>query len=136
MWTAISAAVALYFDKYKSQFLIIGLALMVIIGIGIFAWIDIARKEAMAVEIATQKLELKTLKAKTEMLAKDQAALVQATKVLNENLTKIRTEAAKRDKVNNTHDLQKIGAKHPRMLEQRINKATRDQLQRFEEISK
>lgn len=136
MWTAISGAVALYFDKYKSQFLIGGLALLAVIGVSLFAFFDIKHKESMAVEIATQRIKLEMLEKQAKMIQTDQNNILKQAEILQNNVAQIRKEAAERQKVIESHDLDKIGAKHPKVLENRINKATRDQFKRFEEITK
>lgn len=136
MWTAISAAVAVFFDKYKSQFLIVGVALAAILGLCVFGYFDIKHKEKLAAEMAVQKLELEQMVAKQQMIARDQALIIKNSQEMISNLTAIREQAAKQQRLIEKHNLDLIGQKHPKVLEKHINRATREQNKRFEELTK
>lgn len=136
MWTAITGAVALYFNKYKSQFIIGGLAIAAVLAIGVFAIIDIKRRENLAAELAVQKFQIEQLKLQAEAVQKDQQKIIKNSQQMIENLTQIRTEIAKQQKLITKYDLDKIGAKHPKLLENHINKATKDTFNRLEELTK
>jgi hypothetical protein len=136
MYTAISAAIGLYFNKYKSQFIIGGIALAVVLAIGIFAFFDIKHKEHLAAEMAVQKYQIEQMKIQAEIIQRDQAAVIAASKKMIENLSKIRTDIAEQQKKITKYDLDKIGAKHPKLLENHINKATKDTFNRLEELTK
>jgi biopolymer transport protein ExbB/TolQ len=136
MYTAISAAIGLYFDKYKSQFIIGGIALAMIVAIGIYAFFSIQHRERLAAEVAVQKYQIEQMKLNAEIIQRDQAAIIEASKRMIEKLSKIRKESSEQQKIITKYDLDKIGSKHPKLLENHINKATKDSFSRLEELTK
>jgi uncharacterized membrane protein len=126
---------ALTLDKYKSQIIIGVVALVTILGVCLYAYFDIKHKNALAAEIAVQQFQIEQMKIQAEMIQKDQAAIIKHSQQMIQNLTKIRTESAEQQKKITKYDLDKIGAKHPKVLENHINKATKDTFSRLEALT-
>ncbi|RYF04443.1 MAG: hypothetical protein EOO77_29640 [Oxalobacteraceae bacterium] len=136
MWTAFTLAASLFFSKYKSHLIIAGIALVVVLGVCGFAFFDIKHKEQLAADLAVQKFQIEQLKLQAQMIQKDQAAIIANSQEMIKNLTQIRTDVAENQRKITKYDLDKIAAKHPRILEDHINKATQGAFGRLQELSK
>jgi uncharacterized protein YoxC len=87
-------------------------------------------------QIGQQEIVVKELKATVTALQEDAKRTKENTETLFNNTNKLRDDFNKATRVIIDHNFGSIGSKHPRMLEDRANKATRDLLKRLEESSR
>jgi hypothetical protein len=147
MWTTIStaaiAAFTLFFGKFKTYFIIAGAVIGLLLAIALTAFIVTHQLENRAATIQKQQDQIESLtaqtlalKAQNQAILRDRATVVKANKTLQSNLEAIRTKVRKQQDAVTKHDLDAIGAKHPKMLEDRINKATADSFSRLKDLTK
>lgn len=87
-------------------------------------------------DIAAAQAENARLQALLEQQATDIQTALAGRRDLDERLDAIRTETDRRISAINRHDLEKIGAKKPKLLENRINMGSRDLFGRLRDLTK
>ena len=123
-----------YEHKWKIIVALVFLTL-IIVG-GIYVWISERTKAELTRENATQALRIKQLELVEKKLRDDAAALSLNLDILYQSLQATHREAEERKKVFADHDLRKIGSRKPTLLENRINKATKDTFKRIEQVTR
>jgi uncharacterized protein YlxW (UPF0749 family) len=137
------AALLLWLNANKVKLLEYGAMIVLVLAIFFAIWFSMHQRQELAEALGRQQAEMAAI---TEKLAASEAArdaerrdyqnVLQNSQKLSEDLATIRDEIAKRQETITKHDLGKIGAAKPNLLESRINKATRDQFKRIEEATR
>jgi hypothetical protein len=145
-----SAVLSAWFTANKVRILEYGAIVILILAIFFAIWFSMHQRQELAEQVGLQKGTIATLTKQVDALnaqvlaeqaardaqLRDFQAIVAESQRLNDDLAAIRTDIAKQQAVITKHDLGKIGAAKPSLLEKRINKATRDQNKRFEEATR
>ena len=132
MWTYILSLVG--FDKQK--LVIYGLIAALVAGCGLYVWINESKKDRLESAISAANARIAALELTNKTIQADNAQIKENAQVMIDNLAKIRGEAAERQRTISEHDLGLIGEKKPVLLENRVNKGTRDQIKRLEEATR
>lgn len=136
MFALLTPFITRIFGKIGVKFFI-GLAIaLAIAAIATFVWFDIKRREEAAAQAAVTKLQLEQMKTQVKIIQQDQVNNARNQKLLNDRLSTIREDFQNRTNEIAKEDLGKIGSETPDLLEERINKATEEQLKRLEEATK
>jgi uncharacterized protein HemX len=146
MWAAIAAWVSANRTRIIEGVIILvgALSILFAIWLGAHERMSLAQQvgsleEAQKTSAATieqQRHEIARLNALNAQQAADIQTVLVNVQALNDRLSSIRTETEKRIVVINKHDLGKIGAKKPKLLEKHINRATTDVFGRLRDLTK
>lgn len=98
--------------------------------------LSIKHSEHLSGELATAQREKAEIAASLSAVQADQKASTARTEEVLKQLQDIRMQAQTKRDVILKHDLDKIGKAHPSLLEDKINKATHDQIMRLENLTK
>ncbi|RYD85371.1 MAG: hypothetical protein EOP84_02680 [Verrucomicrobiaceae bacterium] len=112
------------------------LAAAIIVAVAVFIWLDIDRREKDAAAAAVASLRAEQLEQQLAIVKKDQETNAKNQIILNDKLTATQNDFQQRVNDLSKHNLGAIGAAHPQMLEDRINKGTTTMFQRLEEETK
>ena len=132
MWTYILSLVG--FDKQK--LVIYGLIAALVAGCGLYVWINEGKKDRLESAISAANTRIEALELTNKSIQADNQRIKENAQSMIDNMAKIRSEAAERQRTISEHDLGKIGEKKPVLLENRVNQGTRDQLKRLEEATR
>ena len=132
MWTYILSLVG--FDKQK--LVIYGLIAALVAACGLYVWINEGKKDRLESAISAANTRIEALELTNKSIQADNQRIKENAQSMIDNMAKIRSEAAERQRTLTEHDLGEIGDKKPNLLEDRVNKGTRDQLKRLEEATR
>lgn len=132
MWTYILSLVG--FDKQK--LVIYGLIAALVAACGLYVWINESKKDRLETAISNANARIAALEQVNQTIQADNQRIKENAQAMIDGLSKIRQEAAERQRTLTEHDLGEIGDKKPNLLEDRVNKGTRDQLKRLEEATR
>lgn len=125
-----------YFAKYRGILVTAGIALVIVLISLVVNLIDKNRISEMNRKLAIQQEMLNRLQASNHLLRADSNALRQENDQLNKSLEQIRLDAANKTATIFEHDFGSLGAKKPRLMEKRVNNATKEFNRRMEEKSR
>lgn len=132
MWTRITEFISGY--RYYIYLILIA-ATVATVATVYFKWSQ-DRLDDLSGQLATQQQQIKILEGGMAALREDAEQVKKDTEELNSGLSELRTEAQEKSRAVLKHDLEAIGSRHPQMLEDRANKATKDLFRRLEEKSR
>jgi uncharacterized protein YoxC len=98
--------------------------------------LSIQHSEKLSAQLASVQQEKAEVAASLSAVQAEQKASTARTQELLSTLDQIRADAQKKKDVVQKHDLDKIAKSHPSLLENKINKATHDQILRLENLTK
>lgn len=118
-------------------YIIAGLAVLALVGAAYFYYTDSQRRMA---EFAAQNAQLRqaveTLEARQAAILRDQAIVNREQQRLLDALDEIREQASELEQIFEEHDLGSLAEARPRLIERRINDATKRIFDELEALSR